>query len=629
MSSSALRNWANSNEAKKVLIGFEFEMYFPETDNPDVEQMYDENDYSSDEPTDSIQDIIQFFSVINQPRILELEARLERKYQSWLDNVISSRSKFTTWATNETDIVQAFEEDAYDELDKNASEKEIQAYITTQIDWWVRENYKNDLSKYWDDFSSEIRKKYSEKDFLHDSGYKMMSDVERSFDYIRWPYTYGESSHDLLSSLEDWANAIERVVGMPVISGSYHGNVRKPNTWYLETDTSLEDSHSHFDAGLELISPPLPIPDAIKYFNKVVTWAKYNKLYTNRSTGLHMNMSVRGVNNVDWVKLVLFSGDEYILDQFDRSTNDYTTSSLFLLNKKIKREQKEKQVNEDDDEAIYRTRMNIDDALNKMRYGTIELAKKSIQSGLGQDKYQSIHIQEKNSGSYIEFRGPGNNWLDESSDLENNKILNTIYRLGRAMTIAADPNAERREYAKKLYKVLTPSDPSLVIPAKLFSQYSAGEISREQLKRQWAEAVLQDERKSYQQQAPGFRDYVIRDRKTGETLEQFSASGDMDADNYARNKYSGVDYEIKMVPNYKDVSPREIDRRQLAHKITSSPSWWKISVYPYPRSGGFIQAKTSSEAIENFLKDKMEFAGLPLDMFTAVPVKQPPDEEKT
>jgi len=63
------------------------------------------------------------------------------------------------------------------------------------------------------------------------------------------------------------------------------------------------------------------------------------------------------------------------------------------------------------------------------------------------------------------------------------------------MQIAADPSAERREYAKKLYKLVAPEGDSQLA---LFSQYAAGEIDRERLKKLWAEKTIGAEKKSNQ-----------------------------------------------------------------------------------------------------------------------------------
>ena len=74
------------------------------------------------------------------------------------------------------------------------------------------------------------------------------------------------------------------------------------------------------------------------------------------------------------------------------------------------------------------------------------------------------------------------------------------------MKIAADPAAERKEYGKKLYKLLAGyqkaetghgSDPRTQFPGyektmdSLFAKYTSGLINRDELKKQWADRVLQ------------------------------------------------------------------------------------------------------------------------------------------
>jgi hypothetical protein len=60
------------------------------------------------------------------------------------------------------------------------------------------------------------------------------------------------------------------------------------------------------------------------------------------------------------------------------------------------------------------------------------------------------------------------------------------------MQIAADPAADRREYAKKLYKLVAPEGDSQLA---LFSQFAAGELDKEQLKKRWAEKTLGNQKK--------------------------------------------------------------------------------------------------------------------------------------
>ena len=79
------------------------------------------------------------------------------------------------------------------------------------------------------------------------------------------------------------------------------------------------------------------------------------------------------------------------------------------------------------------------------------------------------------------------------SDEEIGILENTMLRFARAMAIAGDPSAERQEYAKKLYKLVTQDNPEYADQLKLFSEFSAGTINKEQLKKQWADTVLQKE----------------------------------------------------------------------------------------------------------------------------------------
>jgi hypothetical protein len=96
-------------------------------------------------------------------------------------------------------------------------------------------------------------------------------------------------------------------------------------------------------------------------------------------------------------------------------------------------------------------------------------------------------------------------------DAEPGKLENTMLRYARAMQIAANPSEERREYAKKLYKLIAPEGDSQLA---LFSQFAAGEIDKEQLKKQWAEKTLGKEKQMNQR-------WKLYDKTTGEPVAGF------------------------------------------------------------------------------------------------------------
>ena len=53
--------------------------------------------------------------------------------------------------------------------------------------------------------------------------------------------------------------------------------------------------------------------------------AQQLQLYTNNSTGCHINVSIP--DKLDVLKLAVFLGDEYVLQQFGRQNSDYAVSS--------------------------------------------------------------------------------------------------------------------------------------------------------------------------------------------------------------------------------------------------------------------------------------------------------------
>jgi hypothetical protein len=153
----------------------------------------------------------------------------------------------------------------------------------------------------------------------------------------------------------------------------------------------------------------------------------------------------------------------------------------------------------------------------------IELAQKALEiNNHGFGKYTSINPKGGNDSTrpdkergakYIEFRSAGNSNYFEDID----KLKNTLLRYAKAMSVAANPAAERNEYYKKLYKLISPpeGDPAL----SLFAKFAAGEISSSDLKKQWADKQLEKEPKG---------DWVLYDEKglrvPGQTYNGYTKS---------------------------------------------------------------------------------------------------------
>jgi hypothetical protein len=283
---------------------------------------------------------------------------------------------------------------------------------------------------------------------------------------LDWPF-YDESDvkSELLNSI---AIEFKQAVGMAVnVSQVYHAGTRAPDTYVIEPDSSINPG-SPDDAGLEFISPPLDINKMIEQLHKVKEWAASGKVaYTNGSTGLHINISMPNYSeeNLDPIKLALFLGDMDILEKFHRSFSSYAVPALKKIKANIEADQKLLPV------ALYKVRKQMLFDAGKSIYNTYNKS--------SSDKNVSIHIKE----GYVEFRSPGGNWLEMDIDV----VINTMLRMVVALDIALDENRYKREYATKLYKLLTPTkDTSMA----LFSMWQAGILSNEAMKSEWAHKVL-------------------------------------------------------------------------------------------------------------------------------------------
>jgi hypothetical protein len=133
----------------------------------------------------------------------------------------------------------------------------------------------------------------------------------------------------------------------------------------VEPDGSLEGDNDG-DEGLEFVSPPMPIDELLKDLNAVKAWAGRMGVYTNQSTGLHINISVPeySKDRLDFVKLALLLGDEYVLDLFGRASNTYAKSALGKVRDRVRQRPEEAQ-----------------QLLDKMKGQMGELASKAIHGG--------------------------------------------------------------------------------------------------------------------------------------------------------------------------------------------------------------------------------------------------------
>lgn len=482
MSPTNLRQEAARTGAR---AGMEFEMIVPNVEGEEPEPEY-EPDYDYDRRARSLDDIEEFFNdgdYNGRGDIRRLRDALDESYQEWKMEQVDN-----DWASDGLDylrdyisdndlfdrdgaIDQATEEfaEANPDIDVGSDEAQqgIMARVAELEEQFVEDEMRSESRIYNEAYHQFIdEQEYDEADFLRDN-YPYMTDIESNYS-IQWPYytdinAGSGGEQDIESVADDFGEAIGRPVNW---SRNYHGGRREPGTYVVEPDGSL-DADNPGDSGLEFVSPPLPIDELISDLNKVKDWAGRTGCYTNSSTGLHINISVPdySLDKLDYVKLALLMGDEYVLEQFGRASNHYAKAAMGKI----------------------RDRLRLDPDLapqimDKMRGHMEDFATKAIHSGQT-DKYTSINTKT----GYIEFRSPGGDWLDANFD----KIENTLLRFTVALSAATNPDAYRQEYLKKLYKLLEGSRQSSGLDVlQLFANYSAGELDKAALIRQVREKQL-------------------------------------------------------------------------------------------------------------------------------------------
>jgi hypothetical protein len=500
MTTKVFDDFINSSEAEGMQAGFEAELCFRGVAETTYEEE-SEMDESEDRRARSINDIIEFFhdGDYNSRRDAEqLRETLQEEFYEWQSEQISE-----AWSEAEEEAVKEYiESNDWDEKQVMREYMEIEMELTDEaieeaMSWYgdksksitsskqmqelVRDdqsyaNFKeasdhvdemldervqesiNNLDRQYDrareQWEEDARDNYDDSDWLRDSNYEYMMDVYRNND-ISWPYwTQPESSEGGYSedSARRLASTMENALGVRVkVSSGYHSATRKPGLWIFEPDSSLEPD-DEADMPVEIISPPMPLPKCLEILPEFFDWASQEDAYSNDSTGFHIGVSLpHQGGRVDYVKLALFLGDQYILDNFDRSANYFARSAM----EKIRNDVKGGQIDA----------TKVADTLNLMKSNLIELAAKTLKKDAGHGKYTSINMK----GDYVEFRSMGSESYFSNPD-SLAKALDTVKRYAYAMYIASRPDMYRDEYAKKLYKLLD-KDGNNAAAMKEFADY--------------------------------------------------------------------------------------------------------------------------------------------------------------
>ena len=235
---------------------------------------------------------------------------------------------------------------------------------------------------------------------------------------------YEDHDYDYPRSAKVLKPAVKNAFGRQVhVFSEYHERSKNLKDWYIEPDGSLQVDNGG-DGGAEIVSPPMPAAEAMTVLKNFYGLANQLNLYTNNTTGLHINVSIPG--NLDILKLAVFLGDQYILQQFGRQDSSYARSA----ERKIKA-------------GAQQGPTSKNNVLNRK-----ELERLAREATGGHTASIS------NNGDYISFRHVGGNYLKDYA-----KIANTAGRFIRAMIIASTPSAYAKEYQTKLAKLQSGNGP--------------------------------------------------------------------------------------------------------------------------------------------------------------------------
>ena len=480
MNPAAFAQAIEQGQTKGVLVGFEFEVCIPGATFAQSQ--------GTENTTDSVADAIQSHSVLNSinfhqvtpqawDRVFHLRqpvngiANIEQAYESYqagffnrlqeLYNQIpekelikyrdiilkNAKDRLKRQGLKKTDpgydraLQIEFAEDlgriVYSNNSNNAAERAGAELMTAS-----RQQWRGLLEYALGQSIGKIEKNFNQLfDYDVDQAYQLLQLEEYEDD------DYGEDP-DYEEAAAFLKPIVEQTMGAPVhIFQDYHQSRKNLTDWYIEPDGSLS-ANDDGDATAEIVSPPLPAAQAVDALKRFYAMAAQLNLYTNSSTGLHINVSIP--DKLDVLKLAVFTGDQHVLQQFGRQDSDYAQSSQQAIAGRVA-----------GGSPVLKTKTAKTPGVVGQPRTQTTLDVKALQQ-IAQDATGAHTASISNNGKYISFRHAGGNYLQDYTS-----IFNVVGRFIRAMIIASDPAMYAQEYQTKLAKLVgtSPSAAKNTVPA--------------------------------------------------------------------------------------------------------------------------------------------------------------------
>lgn len=489
MNPSELAKFASGSAAEGILVGFEFELCVIGVVSPPKLEP------ASDEKISSINDVRDFFmrppnTWLKWNRFFNL---IWDRYSSWRQPQVEQFRDNYPLELFETALkkmylarlhIVHFDDPSLEPLLKDFKISDIPAKEMKEMVKFTWDHIEDDRDK----------REWSFRNYLIAQKIETARDLYNKIgqeEGLEWPNNSLSEEELIAAGTISTAEQFTENTGIDTRPSTiYHSASRDKSfsqgQWIVEPDASIEP-HSKDDLGLEFITPPLPLDRVKPVLKMMIEWGQNNG-YTNKSTGLHINISVPGLSRskIDFVKLAIFLGDEYLLKLFQREHNMYCQSSITKIKEKLEHLSTE----------------DLIETIDNIKRGAMETASAIIHHSYT-NKYSSININDQ----YIEFRGAGGDYLN--SGLE--KITNAMIRMAMVLKISVDPTAHQKEYLKKLYKLISSQrnqGDGLDSFSKLINQYLYGDPEERNL----AKYELRNRNKRRQQlKDPNLKEWKLID----------------------------------------------------------------------------------------------------------------------
>lgn len=351
----------------------------------------------------------------------------------------------TDWDSYREDVLRTeygddrFEEEGVDELSEiygYEDENWAREYVEAERGQDLRD-YLRELAEEDDDIKQaayeEASENYDYDDWISDQWYSMSSFC----DDMGIDYSYGNNLDEVASLVSKFVRESSAFSSDEVESGDYGNTSGSTVNYAVESDSSIDG----YGTGAEIISPVFSTPRRmLAEMKKFFEFLKSEGASTNNSTGLHITMSYNpqdgetvnhegGKIKANRVKMAVLLGDQYLLNEFLRSSNTYTKSQY----------------------------KELQDAVGSLKQvsGTegIKKAEAFLDKAISDDKFRAIHFKgqkdSETNTNLIEFRIGGG----EDYETDFDKVFKATVRYATTM-VAGHTDQYEGDYVKALSKLL-------------------------------------------------------------------------------------------------------------------------------------------------------------------------------